>query len=114
MTTTTVSMPLSAAAPSRIEPCRRGARLVEVSPDDPSEPPPLHAGANATAAPAIAPRRKNSRRFKSTSLHADQRTDLSAHNRSQRLECSMLIVVGIVLIAGLVGFLVMNRKKAKA
>jgi LPXTG-motif cell wall-anchored protein len=30
------------------------------------------------------------------------------------LECSMLIVVGVVLIAGLLGFLVMNRKKAKA
>jgi LPXTG-motif cell wall-anchored protein len=30
------------------------------------------------------------------------------------LECSMLIVVGIVVIAGLLAFLVMNRKKAKA
>jgi hypothetical protein len=30
------------------------------------------------------------------------------------LECSMLIVVGVVVVAGLLGFLVMNRKKAKA
>jgi hypothetical protein len=68
------------------------------------------------AAPAIAPSFRKSRRFKSQRLSADQNTGTSSpHRAPDRLEYSMLmIVVGVVLIAGLVGFLVMNRKKAKA